>query len=147
MPSYETLDAIADSYNPLLLVAAVVVLGLALWKKEWRLAGVRVLGIGIVLGVTYGLRFLESTFGWWGTRGLDYSTHTALSVSFVVFLTITTRKLAAFWIGSLLAYFALMLYQKYHTLADILSTSLVVIVPVLVGCWYLRSAGQQRAVR
>jgi hypothetical protein len=54
MPGYETLDAIADSYNPSL---ALIAAGLP--RAQWRLAGMRALAVAIVASVAYGLMFLD----------------------------------------------------------------------------------------
>lgn len=139
MLSYETLDAIADSYNPLLGIIALLILARTLVATRWRLAGIQALQLIVMLGIAYGLKFLDGRFGIWRMFALDYSTHTATSVALVVFLAVNAKRFAAFWISSLLTYFGLMIYQQYHTVADILTTLLAVIVPVMAATLYLRT--------
>lgn len=141
MLSYETLDVVADSYNPLLLIVSIGVIGMALYEKRWRLGLMLTLTIVVGAAVAYGFKYLDQTLYIWTWFGLDYSTHTATAVVLVVFLSMNARKIFALWMGSLLAYFGLMLYQGYHTVGDILTTLLAVIVPVVLATWYLRTCG------
>lgn len=142
MLSYETLDAIADSVNPTLFVVSLLVIGNTLITKRWRLAGMQVLSMLAGLIIAYGLMFADNRLKIWLAFGLDYSTHTAVAIVLVSFLTMHAKILTALWVGVLLAYFVLILYQKYHTLADILVTTLVVIAPVVLAMWYLRSRAE-----
>jgi len=86
--------------------------------------------------------FLDAQLLIWPIFGLDYSTHTAVSLVMVIFLIISIKKFSFIWVGSLLCYISLMLYQGYHSTADILSTALVVdllLLPmisfILQGSW------------
>ena len=142
MLSYETLDTIADSINPTLLVVSLLLIGNTLMTKRWRLAGMQVLSMLAGLIIAYGLMFIDNRLKIWPAFGLDYSTHTAVAIVLVAFLTINAKSLTALWIGVLLAYFVLMLYQKYHTLADIIVTTAVVIAPVVLAMWHLRSRAE-----
>lgn len=145
MPSYETLDAIADSYNPLLLVISIGVIGIALYTRRWRLASMMALTIVVGAAIAYGVEYFDRALQIWSRFGLDYSTHTATAVVLVVFLSMNARRLIVLWIGSLLAYFSLMLYQRYHTVGDILTTLLAVLVPVMLSTWYLRARAMPAA--
>lgn len=144
MLSYETLDTIADSYTPLLGAISLLLVASALIFKRWRLAGLRSLGICTGLIVAYGLMFLDDRYHIWPAVGLDYSTHTAVALVLVTYLAFFTRKLAAFWIVSLLSYFGLMLYQHYHTVADIVTTVAVVSIPMAVAYWSLYRIDERR---
>ncbi len=139
MLSYETLDTIADSVNPTLFVVSLLVIGNTVMTKRWRPAGMQVLSMLTGLIIVYGLMFTDNRLKIWPAFGLDYSTHTAVAIVLVAFLTVNAKKLTALWVGVLLAYFVLILYQKYHTLADIIVTTLVVIAPVVLAMRYLRS--------
>ncbi len=130
MPSYATLDTIADFYTPLLALAALAFIVIALFKSQWRLAGQRLLTLTAALSVAYGLMFFDKHFKLWSSFGLDYSTHTAVALVLVVFLATNAPKLTTLWLVSLLAYALLMLYQGYHTVSDIVVTGTVVIIPV-----------------
>ncbi len=129
MPDYETLDTIADAYIPVLALYSVFVIAISAMRSRWRTAALRLLTILIFAAVAYGFMFIDSWLGLWPAFGLDYSTHTAVSLVLVIFLSVTNKKLAVFWLVSFIAYVLLMLYQRYHTLADIVSTAVVVIVP------------------
>lgn len=129
MPSYETLDAIADAYTPLLALVSLTLIVIPLFSSWWLLAGVRLLTVTVVLFIAYGLMFLDGRFEIWSTFGLDYSTHTAVALGLATFVAINNPKLTIVLFGSLIAYVLLMLYQRYHTVSDIAVTGAVVIVP------------------
>ena len=129
MPSYETLDTIADAYTPLLAIISLTLIVVALFKAQWRLGGLRLLTLSAVLAIAYGFMFFDSRFNVWSTFGLDYSTHTAVALVLVAFLATNTPRLTIFWVSSLTSYGLLMLYQGYHTISDIAITAVVVIVP------------------
>ena len=57
---------------------------------------------------------------------MDYSTHTALSLVLTLFLATGHRKYRGLVAASFVAYLLLMLYQGYHTVADIVSTAAAV---------------------
>lgn len=101
MLSYETLDTIADSINPALFVVALLLIGNALMTKRWRLASMQVLSMLAGLLVAYGLMFIDNRIKIWPAFGLDYSTHTAVAMVLVAFLTINAKSLTALWIGVL----------------------------------------------
>ena len=139
MLSYEILDTIADSVNPALFLITLIVIGKTMVSRRWRLAGMQVLSMLAGLFFAYGLMMTDNRLKIWPAFGLDYSTHTAVAILLVVFLTIYVKKFTTLWIGILLAYFVLILYQKYHSLSDILTTSLAVTAPIALAMWYLRS--------
>jgi hypothetical protein len=126
MLDYETLDAIADAYTPLLALAALALLLRPLFARHWQVLGARMTRLAAGAFVAYGLMFLDSRLQLWPAMGMDYSTHTAAALALVMFLAAhapTTRR--ACWI-SLAGYVLLMLYQRYHTVADIVTTAIVV---------------------
>lgn len=138
--SYETLDTIADSVNPLL--ACLALLFPWLDRKAVRDRG-SPLGFWartlLSLAAVYALMFADNRFHLWPSLGLDYSTHTAFAVAIVTSLgTMTFRWL--YFLGPVLAgYAGLMMYLGYHTLADILSTA-VVIGPIT---WVIHRVGRK----
>ncbi|WP_368563446.1 hypothetical protein [Pseudoxanthomonas sp. UTMC 1351] len=132
MPSFETLDAIADVYTPLLGVLSIAVIVVGGFRKQWQLTGLRLLAFAVALVLTYGLMILDARYQLWPALGLDYSTHTALALTLVIFLAMNTPRRKFVWYGSLVCYVLLMLYQGYHGLADIVTTAVVVGVPMAV---------------
>jgi hypothetical protein len=130
MPSYETLDAIADSYNPSLALISLALVAAGLLRAQWRVAGTRALAVAIVASVAYGLMFVDRRWNVWSAFGLDYSTHTALSLGLVIFLSFSAPRWIVLWTGSFAGYVLLMLYQRYHSISDIATTGAVVGVPV-----------------
>ena len=134
MPSYETLDIIADSYIPGLLLLAIYLLLKPLFKdRNYRVFFRRVLQLLSWVVITYGLRFLDNYYQLFPSVDLDYSTHTAAASLLCLFIVINlpknplaTKLILAIGL-SLFSYFGLMLYQQYHTLADIVSTLILVL--------------------
>ncbi len=125
MPSYETLDAIADLYTPLLALAALAVLLRAPGGLQWQVLGARMARLAAGALVAYGLMFLDNWLQLWPALGMDYSTHTAVALVLAMFIAAHAPNVRL-WCGvSLLAYAALMLVQRYHTAADIVTTALV----------------------
>lgn len=126
--SYETLDAIADSYIPILLFLFIASFLSKLYKL-WPCWKPLTIHIAFLIGlavIAYGLMFLDSALGIWPHFGLDYSTHTAVSLVLVFLLCALMPASRIRLIISFVAYVLLMLYQKYHSAADIFTTALIV---------------------
>ena len=127
---YETLDAIADSYIPAL--AVLLLIGLLHrcymdWPR-WR-ATASIFAFSLcLLVVSYALMFVDNAMQLWPRFGLDYSTHTAVSLVLVISLCLIYPKRKILLIATFVGYAALMLYQKYHSIADILSTAGIIII-------------------
>lgn len=129
MPSYETLDAIADAYIPSLAIISLILITAKLFTKQWKAAGIEITAFIVVALIAYGFMFLDRAMKIWPAFGLDYSTHTATALGLVMLLSFSMRKSAPFWISTLIAYILLMLYQRYHTVADIVTTAILVGIP------------------
>lgn len=134
MFDYHTLDFIADCYTPLLLLSLIAIF-LATFTAtptasatahRWSRLGIDVLLLCYGAVVTYALMFADKAYSLWPTIGLDYSTHTAAAL--ILVLLIHRGAAVIRWPNGLLflAYAGLMIYQKYHTTGDILSTAIVV---------------------
>ena len=140
MLDYQTLDTIADAYTPLLAILSVAVIVGRAFHRRWKLAYLN-FSLFLTEGIiSYGLMYLDRAFQLWPSVGLDYSTHTAVALVLVVFLTLTLPRYALFWSVSLLCYLLLMLYQKYHSLSDIISTVFAVgilLLPIVLLFQYL----------
>jgi len=136
--SYDTLDAIADSYNPILFILYLAY-SAWYWYKNDKTAWVRGL-IGIA--ACYVLMAIDNKFGIWESQGLDYSTHTAVAVALLSF-HIHKRSLTSIdamtFKASFLSYLALMWYQEYHTIVDMVSTLFVVGAVLLLIYSFKRS--------
>ena len=135
MLNYETLDAIADAYTPLLALLAFGMVVYGLWMAQWKLSAIRSLSLVSIAFIAYGFMMLDAYLNIDFFLSLDYSTHTAVSLGLIIFLCFNARRLTIVWIGSFILYLMLMLYQQYHTIADILVTGVVVGFPV----WWLIS--------
>lgn len=105
--------------------------------KNWRKLILQTFSLIFYLGVAYAGMFIDLNFGIWARLGLDYSTHTALSLSIVMWLNYRVPRFVILWNMTLVAYFLLMLYQKYHSFADIITTSL----PIGISLLYMRRLG------
>lgn len=136
MPSYETLDIIADAYIPLLALLSIALIMTPLWQSRWWLTALRLLNFTLFAAIAYGIMFLDTWLNIWGAVGLDYSTHTAVASLLVVFLTSICSRLSPLWLSSLAAYLLLMRYQGYHTTHDIMTTVLALSVPAWAVATY-----------
>ena len=127
MPDYETLDAIADSYIPVLAIWVLGYCIVTLANKRW--ASLKLQGGSLVLGlaVAYGLMILDNYLGIWPSVGLDYSTHTAVSLVLVIHIVLFQVR-AVGWFHTVIfcLYLGLMKYQQYHTFADMFTTGPIV---------------------
>jgi len=139
--NYESWDRIADAVNPTL---GLITLALSLVMRRpgnpprWAQL---LLTLAAVASV-YAIGWLDSRFALWPAAGLDFSTHTGVHVAIVASLWMIDRRLGIAGAVIALLYGALMIYQKYHSAADIASTA-VVIAPLALGIWILA----QRATR
>jgi hypothetical protein len=141
--TWETWDAIADSFIPLLALIALTWPWLR-WRSSWRHAALSIVVTLLSVGYAYAMSALDARFGWWPAAGLDFSTHTALAIALTVSLCAIKPSTWMAWTAALFAYFVLMVYQRYHTWADILTTAVVIAPPLIVGRWRLarHHAGQ-----
>lgn len=131
MLTYEQLDFIADLYIPVIGFISLFFLvnvfrSLGLLKALINAA----LLAGAVVYI-YVLMFVDQHFLLWQSLGLDYSTHTALALVFVVFLALKGFRLMVVSVLSMLFYAGLMVYQDYHSVLDIVSTCGVVVPGVV----------------
>lgn len=137
MPTYETLDQIADAYIPLLAIISFGLILYPLFRARWRLCGLRLFTLFMLLFVAYGLMFLDRQFQIWPRFNLDYSTHTAVALVLVAFLAGNAPRFTLPLIASFVAYLILMLYQGYHPVSDIVVTGLAVAMPtgLILACF------------
>lgn len=122
---YEMLDAIADAVNPTLLIIAMA---LPLFRavrgrirvERWYLCA------AIGLALVYAAMYADGVLLLWGRIGADYSTHTAFALVLCMLVSSITRQFMVAASLLFLGYVALMLYQRYHTLLDVVTTVIAV---------------------
>jgi hypothetical protein len=129
--TYRILDAVADSFNPLL---ALVALAIPLLQKPRNLRATIAyyLSASTAIGFVYLVRAIDSHYSLWSSLGLDYSTHSAFAASLVVSIGAAYRRWLAPLACAAIAYFALELVMRYHGLADILSSASLACVAALL---------------
>lgn len=132
MSTYESLDNIADAYTPILFIAYLI-MSVVYWRQGDKLASLKGFS-GIA--IAYAFMFADNAIHAWPSVGLDYSTHSAVALALIVFHVHKKALLSLTAIGimvSLVAYYALEVYQKYHSVADILSTAAVVGIAIFAA--------------
>ncbi|OBU24542.1 hypothetical protein C0Z01_08950 [Photobacterium kishitanii] len=133
---------IADLYTPIIVVVCIICMLLsARYRKSvglWQLGGVL-----LSTAFIYMVMFLDNSLGLWPAFDLDYSTHTAIALVFIGYFMVYTPKLSVLMILSMVGYVALMMHQKYHTLADIMTTTICV-MPIILLCQYKLSVIAKR---
>jgi hypothetical protein len=128
--SFELLDKVADSYAPLLGVTWLALVIQPAISRRWRQAFWR-LALGFsTLVIAYSFMWADNAFLWWPSVGLDYSTHSAVALALAAAIGASSPRLRLPVAATVLAYFLLMLHQRYHTIADIASTSAAVAAPL-----------------
>jgi hypothetical protein len=137
MLSYQQLDAIADANNPLLGVVCALRLAWLLSRKQWAYSARMVVFFGCALIVAYGWEKIDLRLMLWPRIGLDYSTHTAVAVAVTYVIFLFWREARIVWLVWLLAYAVLMLWQRYHSVGDIVTTAVVVVMSLLPCAWGL----------
>jgi hypothetical protein len=126
--TYEILDVIADAYNPILLVVLLLFISRAIYQRRWVEVEMLFSSSVVGLGFVYLIMFVDNNLSIWGSIGLDYSTHTAFAISIVTVLIIISKSYSKLLFVSLVFYIMLELYQKYHSIMDIVTTSVVILL-------------------
>ena len=129
MLTYDQLDMIADAYIPALVIVSMVVLTASVFTCGMKRKRIEIAALSSAVCIVYSVMLLDNAFKIWPLLGLDYSTHTALALVFVLYLWTKNKTFLLWSLCSFLLYVLLMLYQQYHTVADIFST-VVVLLPV-----------------
>lgn len=139
VPSYQTLDTIADAYVPLLAIIAFV--SIAARLAQPRLALKEFCSFLLLALMAYGLMFTDAAHHLWAKKGWDYSTHTATAAACCWYLFGLSRgrkilggvfhltAVYVIWPVSLVGYLLLMRYQGYHSWPDMFTT-LVALIPL-----------------
>ena len=124
--TYRQWDIIADLYIPILLLCSLWVLLRTKHKPDFKK---RIATLAISILTVYSLMFIDNRLRLWAYVDLDYSTHTALALTLVVFLS-NNKRCTLIATSSIMMYFLLMIYQQYHSALDILSTA-IALLPLL----------------
>jgi hypothetical protein len=131
MTEYEVIDALCDSVNPTLFIMAIGVGIAAMTKKDYKKARV-VFGLLIIgLLLVYVTLFVDTKLKIWQSFGGDYSTHTAFAIAACIAIS-AGRQWTQWLIGVFFLYVAAMLYQQYHSVLDIVTTTMVIGGPLFL---------------
>jgi membrane-associated phospholipid phosphatase len=131
---YPVLDTVADSVNPLLAFFAIVAA-----IREGRSAS-RHIGVAFAIAAALGLAGIYTVralvkLSIWHALGGHYSTHAAFATSIVISLAFWLPRRRVVLVTILLAYEVLMLIMGYHSVADVLTGSVVACVVTVP--WHL----------
>lgn len=137
MLNYQTLDAIADAVNPVMGVLALAVPWMRAPVRARRALLMDLLTLAAV-GLAYAVMAIDISLESWARLGLDYSTHAAVytAIASSLWQHSGVARLTGVMVG--VVYAALMLWQKYHSLMDIVSTVLVLVLVLTAFWWPLR---------
>ncbi len=130
MTLYEKIDLIADGYIPILISYAFFSIYESFKINNKILVCNKIFRLFLLIVVVYIIQFVDSYYLLWNLYALDYSTHTAFSLAMVFFFLPASAKIKIIIIISFIAYLLLMLYQEYHTVADVLTT-MAVLLPIM----------------
>ena len=126
------LDAVADAVNPLLAIAALVII-FGEWRRSWKSGVACVIAAGLGLAGIYAVAAIDVAFQVWPRFGGDYSLHAAFAVSVAMSVAIWRRH----WLGWMLAvvgaYLVLIVALRYHSIADVLTASVVAFIVTALG--------------
>ncbi|MFT6985056.1 MAG: hypothetical protein ACJAT7_000863 [Psychromonas sp.] len=113
----------ADLYTPLLLLC---------WGYYWQKASrqtrrSQIKRLLLCVVIVYSVMLLDNYLHIWPSLEMDYSTHSAVALLFVVSLSLQNKHLLLIAPLSLCVYFYLMWRLNYHSVADMLITSFVLL--------------------
>ncbi|WP_318400698.1 hypothetical protein [Photobacterium leiognathi] len=129
--TYQQWALIADIYTPVIALVCFISI-LRLMLKGSMQQGLIRLGLVILSTIfIYTMMFIDNILHIWPAFGLDYSTHTAIALVFVAYFIVYKSRLMYLMLISMFSYALIMVHQHYHTVADILTTT-VFILPVLL---------------
>jgi hypothetical protein len=137
--TYRLLDAVADSYDPLL---ALLTLAAPLLRKprELRPAIRYYVATAGAIAFVYVVRAIDAHQQLWASIGLDYSTHSAFAASLAVSVAMFLRR----WLAPLFAftvlYFCLELFMRYHGMLDIVTST----IPAAAAAWLVHARYKNR---
>lgn len=129
MLTYEQWDAIADSYIPSLALIYFAIIGHTIYQRQYNDALKRIVATLLCSVVVYSFMFLDKAMYIWPRFNLDYSTHTALALVFVLSIWQVISNVKRFakilLTVSFFSYLLLMKWMDYHSVLDMLTTIMV----------------------
>ncbi|WP_434145319.1 hypothetical protein [Photobacterium leiognathi] len=129
--TYQQWALIADIYTPVIALVCFISILRVMLKGSMQQGLIR---LGLVILSTifiYTMMFIDNILHIWPAFALDYSTHTAIALVFVAYFIVYKSRLMHLIVISMFSYALIMVHQHYHTVADILTTT-VFILPVLL---------------
>lgn len=138
MTNYEVLDLVADSYNRVLGLLWLATMAIAMWQRAWRCTLYRAIFGTALVSVARLLEIADWYSGAFPGAGLDYSSHTAIALGMVVYLAVVWKQHWIWWWTSMACYLGLVLYQRYHTLDDVIVTAIVSAPLIAAFAWAFR---------
>lgn len=125
MTLYNLLDAIADAVNPGLGMIAVAQLLLISVHRQWQRAGIYLATLLALTIVIYGLMAVDRNL-----FDFPYSTHSAFATCFCTLHACYMPRFKLGWMGLLVCYLGLILFQGYHSWFDI-AVTLILVIPFI----------------
>ena len=137
----EFLAAVADAVNPLLAVAVLVITGKR-WRHSWVSGMAYFVAASVGLAGIYAVAAADTACNLWGRFGGDFSLHSAFAVSAAVSLVAWRRR----WFGAMCAviaaYLVLIVALHYHSIADVLTATVVALIITVFGHFVVRRTAQ-----
>ena len=136
MPTwYSVLDAIADAVNPLLALTAIVVIALDVRATRWSALLRSALPTALGVASIYVVWFADRQLRLWQMYRADYSTHAAFATTLALSLLILRPAWRVPLLGVWAGYLALIVINRYHTVADVIVAALIAVIVTLP--WHL----------
>lgn len=129
----------ADLYTPIAIIYSIMLLRKVYLSAQF-LPTITSIFQSIV--IVYTVMFADESLSIWPRIGLDYSTHTAIALVFVIHHCFSQAKYKMYSILLFILYLILMKGMGYHSVLDMLTTS-IVITPILIVLWNWNKKGIQ----
>lgn len=132
MLTYAQWDVIADAYIPCLAFILLAQMIYTLYLQQYRQLTGHVIIALLLITTVYIIRYIDNITQTWASFGLDYSTHTALALVILIaigkFKNMSKTNTYYFLICSFAAYIFLMKWMNYHTVMDMLTTFVFLLI-------------------
>lgn len=127
---------IADLYTPLIIMYSVILLRKTYLSTQFWCAITTIIQSVVFV---YTLMFVDEKLSIWPYFGLDYSTHTAIALVFVIHHYYSQAKYKSYSVLLFILYLILMKLMGYHSFLDMWTTS-GIIIPIIVFLWKKQKA-------
>ena len=108
MFTYQRLDFIADSYIPVLFFISLFIFAVDIFRNGFKKHCLQLGSVVLSVLIVYLVMAVDNRFEIWPKFDLDYSTHTALALVFVIFLSSRGTLALTLSVLSFVLYIALM---------------------------------------